>query len=146
MRDAYSFPDERDRGGRHSGIERRRFFIFGYAPERRSNQGRRSDYFEFFTIFKWLKRRKLKKQLRDCNFTMASEIVARYFSAGTSKDKLMPLLDSFYKNPSIETAVALLEYAPNLIPLFKLALYGRITEFIFRRGLSNRYYEERRLG
>jgi len=39
---AYSIPGEGNRGGRRLGIDRRRFFIPGYAPERRSNQERRS--------------------------------------------------------------------------------------------------------
>ncbi len=134
MRDVYSVAEERDRGNRRSGIDRRSFFPFGYTPRRRSNQEPGRGYFQFLPVYNWLTRRKIKKQLGDCNFNMAKEIVARYFSINTSKDKLKPLLGSFYENPSIETAVALLEYAPDLIPLFKSALYGRITEFVFRRG------------
>ena len=33
----------RDRGGRRSGVERRKFSILEYAPERRSGEARRGD-------------------------------------------------------------------------------------------------------
>ena len=39
---AYSIPEEGNRGGRRLGVERRRFLIPGYAPERRSDQERRN--------------------------------------------------------------------------------------------------------
>ena len=42
MGNAYSIPEEGNRNGRRLGIDRRRFFIPGYSPERRSNQERRN--------------------------------------------------------------------------------------------------------
>ena len=42
MRDAYSIFEKEDRGGRRFGMDRRIFFLPGYAPERRSSQDRRS--------------------------------------------------------------------------------------------------------
>ena len=41
MPDLCSTAEKEDRGGRRSGIDRRKFFIPGYTPERRSNQDRR---------------------------------------------------------------------------------------------------------
>ncbi len=38
----YSVAEERDIGGRRSGVDRRSLFIPGYTPERRSHQDRRS--------------------------------------------------------------------------------------------------------
>jgi len=40
--EADSIPEKGDRGGRRSGIERRKIFIPGYTPERRSGLDRRS--------------------------------------------------------------------------------------------------------
>ena len=42
MTEADSIPEKGDRGGRRSGIERRKIFIPGYTPERRSGLDRRS--------------------------------------------------------------------------------------------------------
>jgi hypothetical protein len=42
MNYANSIPEKIDRRDRRSGIDRRRDFIPGYVPERRSNQERRS--------------------------------------------------------------------------------------------------------
>ena len=85
-------------------------------------------------IYNWLNKRGLEKKLKDCNFNMAKELVAQKFSGGSSKDQLVALLDGFYKQPSLETGVALLQFAPDLIPFFESARHGRITEFLFRRG------------
>ena len=41
MRDIYAAAAIKDRGGRRSGIDRRRFLIPAYCPERRSGQDRR---------------------------------------------------------------------------------------------------------
>jgi hypothetical protein len=42
MHSANSIPEKLDRWDRRSGIDRRRDYIPGYVPERRSNQERRS--------------------------------------------------------------------------------------------------------
>ena len=41
MRDVYEAAAVKDRGGRRSGFDRRRFWIPAYSPERRSGQDRR---------------------------------------------------------------------------------------------------------
>jgi hypothetical protein len=42
VREADSILEKGDRGGRRSGVERRKIFIPGYTPERRSGEDRRS--------------------------------------------------------------------------------------------------------
>jgi hypothetical protein len=42
MPDVYSIAEKKDKGGRRSGIDRRKLFIAEYTPDRRSNEGRRS--------------------------------------------------------------------------------------------------------
>jgi hypothetical protein len=71
-------------------------------------------------ISRWLNRRELQKQLKECNYEMAKTVVIRKFSGGVIPNELAALLDTFIPSPCIDTAVELIEYAPKFFAFFEL--------------------------
>jgi len=82
----------------------------------------------------WFIKRKVKRHLSGCNFEMAKVILTKQFAGKVIPNELGRLLDAFMSNPGMDTALALLLYAPDLIAVFKLARSGGFTEHLFRKG------------
>ena len=85
-------------------------------------------------ISRWFARRKLRKQLQNCNYEMAKTVVIRKFSGGVIPKELAALLDTFISNPCFDTAVDLIEHDPKFLAFFELSKRGGFTEHLFQQG------------
>ena len=85
-------------------------------------------------IGKWLVRRRLKGHLSGCNFEMAKTILVKQFAGSVIPRGLAKVLDAFSSNPSIDTALDLIQYDSKFIAVFELARGGGFTEYLSEQG------------
>jgi hypothetical protein len=79
----------------------------------------------------WREKRKLKRQLTNCNFEMAKSILIKKFSGGVIPKELAYYLDNFVANPCFDTAYELMKFDPQFISVFELSQAGGFTERLF---------------
>ena len=82
----------------------------------------------------WFAKRKLRKQLKGCNYEMAKEMLIRRFSNAVIRNELVHLFDKFVANPGFDTAFDLIKFDSNFLALFELARDGGFTEHLFKKG------------
>ena len=82
----------------------------------------------------WIAKRRLRKQIANCDFEMAKTILTKNFAGKVIPNDLASILDSFTANPCLETALQLLAYDHNFISVFELARKGGFTQHLFRSG------------
>jgi hypothetical protein len=81
----------------------------------------------------WFAKRKLRKQLKGCNYEMAKEILIRKFSNAVIPNELVHLFDRFVANPDFDTAFDLIKFDSNFLALFELARGGGFTEYLLKK-------------
>jgi len=82
----------------------------------------------------WFAKIKLRKQLKGCNYEMSKAMLIQKFSKAVIPNELARLLDKFVANPSLNTAVDLIEFDTNLLAFFELAREGGFTEYLYQNG------------
>jgi len=83
-------------------------------------------------ISEWFSKRRLKRWLKGCDFEMAKRLLAKRFGGGVIPKDLAKLLDAFFSDPGVNTALYLIQYDIDFIALFELTQPGpRFTEHIF---------------
>jgi hypothetical protein len=85
-------------------------------------------------ISRWFAKRKVRKQLQNCNYEMAKTVIIRKFSGGVIPKELVDLLDAFISNPCFDTAVKLIEYDSKFLVFFELSRCEGFTEHLFQQG------------
>ncbi len=83
---------------------------------------------------KWVERRRIRKQLEGCNYTMVKAVLIKQFAGGVIPKDLGGLLDKFISNPCIDTAIELILYDSKFMAFFQLSKQGGFTERLFDRG------------
>ena len=81
-----------------------------------------------------LLKRKIQKQLKDCNYSMVVDIIKKQFNGAVIKDDLINIFDKFIANPCFDTAFELIKYDSNFFYYFELAKDGGFTETLYNQG------------
>lgn len=66
--------------------------------------------------------------LKDCDYTLVAKSLMHQFKGAVIKNELAALLHAYSANPSFETAIALLKYAPDLVICFQESKPGRFFD------------------
>lgn len=76
---------------------------------------------EYIMIWNRFIKKKLRKELQDCNYEIAKAMLIKSFSGSVIPNELSLLLSKFVENPGFETAFDLIKFDSRFIALFKLA-------------------------
>ena len=82
----------------------------------------------------WSLKRKLRKQLKGCNYEMAKVMLTRKYSNSVIPNELARLLDGIVSNPGFDTAFDLIKFDSSFLVFFELARHGGFTQHLFEKG------------
>lgn len=66
----------------------------------------------------FFKKRRWKHLLKNCDYNLAASVLISQFKRGVIKKELATLFDEYLDNPCLETAVAIIKYAPDFTIIF----------------------------